>query len=392
MPNAAAQGLATREAERRLQHYGPNAVAEQRARPWLALLSKFWAPVPWMLEAAIVLQIALGKNAEAAVIAILLLVNAVVSFTQEHRGNRALALLRARLTVRARVLRDGHWQLLPAQDLVPGDVIYLRMGDIAPADARLLDGELLLDQSSLTGEALPVEAAKGELAYAGTVVQRGEATGEITVTGPRTRFGRTAELVRAARTVSHLQETIFAIVRYLVAMDAVLVLAVLAYGLVAGMPWADIAPFALILLVASVPVALPATFALATALGAQELAKQGVLVTRLSAIEEAAAMDVLCCDKTGTITQNQLALAALRPYAPYTENELLRLAALACDEATQDPIDTAVLAAAASRRVLVDAPQRLAFIPFDPATKRSEARYRHGDESLHVLKGAPDHR
>jgi len=386
---ASARGLTSSEADRRLRQYGPNLVAEQRARPWLAFLLKLWAPVPWMLEAAIILQIALGKTAEAASIAVLLLVNGLVSFVQEQRGNRALALLRARLTVQARVLRDQRWRLLPAQDLVPGDVIYLRMGDISPADARLLDGALLLDQSALTGESFPVEVAKGALAYAGTVVRRGEATCEIAATAARTRFGRTAELVRTAKTVSHLQETILAIVRYLVGMDVVLVLAVLVYGLITGMPWAEITPFALILLVASVPVALPATFALATALGAQELAKQGVLVTRLSAIEEAAAMDVLCCDKTGTITQNKLALAALRPYAPYTENDLLRLAALACDEATQDPIDTAILAAAASRKLLVDAPQRLAFVPFDPATKRSEARYGLGDESLHVLKGAP---
>ncbi len=227
------------------------------------------------------------------------------------------------------------------------------------------------------------------LAYAGSVVQRGEATCEVAATGARTRFGRTAELVRTAKTVSHLQETILTIVKYLVGMDVVLVAAVLTYGIVTGMDWADLLPFALILLVASVPVALPATFALATALGAQELAKQGVLVTRLSAIEEAAAMDVLCCDKTGTITQNKLALAALRPYAPHAEDDLLRLAALACDEATQDPIDTAILAAAAPRQLLADSPQRIEFIPFDPATKRSEARYQVGDETLHVLKGAP---
>jgi len=388
-PAAQPKGLTTAQARQRLTEYGPNAVAEQRAHPWLALLHKFWAPVPWMLEAAIVLQVAIGKTLEAAVIAILLLVNAIVSFAQEHRGNRALALLRARLTAQARVLRDGRWQLLPTQDVVPEDVIYLRMGDIVCADARLVDGQLLLDQSALTGESLPVEAGKGTLAYAGSVVRRGEATCEVAVTGARTRFGRTAELVRTAKTVSHLQETILTVVKYLVGMDIVLVAAVLTYGMVTGMHWAELVPFALILLVASVPVALPATFALATALGAQELAKQGVLVTRLSAIEEAAAMDVLCCDKTGTITQNKLALAALRPNASHSEDDLLRLAALACDEATQDPIDTAILAAAASRRLLEDPPRRIEFIPFDPATKRSEARYQVGDETLHVLKGAP---
>jgi H+-transporting ATPase len=390
MPGSAiARGLTSSEAERRLQQYGPNLVPEQSARPWLSFLLKFWAPVPWMLEAAIILQVLLGKTVEAASIAVLLLVNGLVGIVQEQRGNRALALLRARLTVQARVLRDERWQLLSARDLVPGDVIYLRMGDISPADARLLNGALLLDQSALTGESLPVEAAEGSFAYAGTVVRRGEAACEIAATAARTRFGRTAELVRTARTVSHLQETIFSIVKYLVGMDIVLVLAVLIYGLIAGMPWADVAPFALILLVASVPVALPATFALATALGAQELAKQGVLVTRLSAIEEAAAMDVLCCDKTGTITQNRLSLAALRPYGSFTKDEVLRLAALASDEATQDPIDIAILAAATSRQLLADVPQRIAFIPFDPETKRSEATYRRDGELLRVQKGAP---
>ena len=386
---AGRRGLSTPEAQKRLGQYGPNVVAQPRASPWLRLLRKFWAPVPWMLEAAIVLQLALGQHAEAVVIAVLLLINAVVSFAQEHRGNRALALLRARLTVQARVLRDGRWQLVSAQDLVPEDIVHVRMGDIAPADARLLDGQLLLDQSALTGESLPVEASAGALLYAGTVVQRGEATCEVTATGTRTRFGRTAELVGIARTVSHLQETIFAIVKYLVGLDVVLVAAVLTYGLIAGLHWAEVGPFALILLIASIPVALPATFALATALGAQELAKQGVLVTRLSAIEEAAAMDVLCCDKTGTITQNKLALAELHAYAPHTESDLLRLAALACDEATQDAIDLAIVAAARSRQVLGDLPQRIDFLPFDPATKRSEATYQVGDGKLHVLKGAP---
>lgn len=389
MSGTALQGLTSGEAAARLKQYGPNAVAEEPPHPWLALLRKFWAPVPWMLEAAIALQLALGKVDEAAIITGLLLFNSVLSFLQESRANNALALLKSRLEILARVLRDGHWQLLPAQELVPGDVVHLRMGDLAPADIRLLEGEVLLDQSALTGESLPAEGGPGKPAYAGTVVRRGEATGEVMATGPRTYFGKTAELVRTAKTVSHLETIILTVVKYLVALDVLLVAALLAYALMAGIPLAEIVPFALILLVASVPVALPATFTLATALGSLELAKRGILVTRLSAIEEAAAMDVLASDKTGTITENRLALAALRSYGPHSDDDLLRLAALASDDATQDPIDLAILDAARGRNLLSSAEQRLEFVPFDPAAKRSEAVYRQDGARLRVLKGAP---
>jgi H+-transporting ATPase len=386
---ATLHGLTSSEALQRLQQYGPNAVVEERSHPGLVLLRKFWAPVPWMLEAAIVLQIALGKIHEAAVIATLLVVNAALSFAQEHRANTALTLLKKRLAVQTRVLRDSRWQLLSAQELVPGDVVYLRQGDFVPADTRVQDGQVLLDQSALTGESLPVEGSVGAIAYAGTVIKRGEAAGEVIATGVRTYFGKTAELVRTAKTASHLETVILTIVKYLVTLDVVLVAALLAYAWATRMPFAEVIPFALILLVASVPVALPATFTLASSLGAVELAKRGVLVTRLSAIEEAAAMDVLASDKTGTITQNRLTMAAMRPYAPHADDELLRLAAMACDEATQDPIDLAILDAARSRQLLFNVPQRVRFIPFDPETKRSEAVFDQNGEPLRVLKGAP---
>ena len=382
-------GLSSAEAARRLRELGPNSVPQEKRRPLRALALKFWAPVPWMLEVAVVLELALGKFDEAAVIAALLVLNAVLAFAQEGRADRALDLLRGRLSARARVLRDGRWQVVPAGELVPGDAIHLRLGDIVPADVRIGSGQMLLDQSALTGESLPVEAEAGASAYAGSTVRRGEATGEVTATGTRTYFGRTAELVRTAKTVTHLEGLIFTIVRYLVALDVALVVALLAYAIATGLPLTDTLPFALVLLVASVPAALPATFTLAQAFGAQELAHRGVLVTRLSAIEEAAAMDVLATDKTGTITENRLALTALQASAPRTEEELLRFAALASDEATQDPIDLAVLAAARARGALRVAAERLSFEPFDPSTKRSEALVREGDARLRVVKGAP---
>ena len=382
------QGLTSAEAEMRLSRYGPNAVAEARPHPWLRFLQKFWAPVPCMLEATIALQVYLGKPDEAAIIGVLLVFNAALSLFHEQRANQALALLRSRLDVKTRVLRDGRWQLLSARSLVPGDVVHLRMGDLAPADIRLREGTVSLDQSALTGESLPVEGGPDTTVYAGSVIKRGESTGLVTGTGSRTFFGKTAELVRTAKTASHLEHLILTIVKWLVAADGVLVAALVIYAWATGLPFADVAPFALILLVASVPVALPATFTLATAFGALELAKRGVLVTRLSAIEEAAAMDVLCTDKTGTITQNRLAVAALKVYPPYSEDQLAHFAMLASDEATQDPIDLAILAMARGKDG-ISAPERLKFVPFDPAAKRSEAWFRHDGKMLRVLKGAP---
>ncbi len=383
------QGLSSSEAAARLRQYGSNAVPEQRPNPVLVFLGKFWAPVPWMLEATIAFQLGLGKSDEAIIIAALLVFNSVLSFVQEAQSNKALALLRKRLSVQTRVLRDGAWRLLPAEELVPGDIAHLRLGDIVTADIRLLDGELLLDQSALTGESLPVEAGSSQTAYAGAIVKRGEATGEVAATGQSTYFGKTAELVGAAKTVSHLQQIIFTVVKYMVLLDLVLVAALLFYAVTAGMQLREILPFALILLVASVPVALPATFTVATALGALELARLGVLITRLSAIEEAAAMDVLCTDKTGTITQNRLALGAARAYSPYREDDVLRLAALASDSATQDPIDLAILTAAHDRGAFPGVRQRLRFVPFDSQTKRSEAVFERDGPALRVMKGAP---
>ncbi len=388
-PPEAATGLTSAEAQNRLARFGPNAIPERRPHPLLALLKKFWSPVPWMLEVTILIQILLGEGDEAAIVGALLVFNAAISFIEEGRASKALALLRSRLTTRARVFRDGRWQSVPAADLVPGDRVHLRMGDLSPADIRIADGSILLDQSALTGESVAVEAGAGKLAYAAAVVKRGEASGEVVATGLRTYFGKTAELVRTAQAASHLQTTIFAIVKTLIVIDAVLVCALLAYAAWASLPFAEVIPFALILLVASVPVALPATFTLATALGSTELARSGVLVTRLSAIEEAAGMDVLCTDKTGTITENRLALAATAPLAPVAESDLLRQAALACDPATQDPIDLAILAAAQARGLLADLPPRLEFVPFDPARRYSLGRYQDRAGKLCVVKGAP---
>jgi len=388
--DVSSHGLTHQEAETLLHQYGPNAVREAKPHLFLAIAKKFWAPVPWMLEATVILELILGKRPEAIIIGFLLVFNAALGFVQENKAQNALALLRKRLPVTARALRDAQWQSLPAEDLVPGDFIHVRMGDVMPADLRLADGHIRVDQSTLTGESLPRDAGLGQTAFAGSVVIRGEASGEVIATGARTYFGKTAELVRTATTVSHLQAIIFTIVKYLVMLDGALVIVLLLYSRLVHLPMMEMLPFALMLLVASVPAALPATFTLATALGSMELAGHGVLVTRLSAIEEAAAMEVLCSDKTGTITQNRLAVTGLQSYAPYGENDLLRFAMLASDAASQDPIDLAILAAGSGRNIDAAGWKKLALIPFEPATKLSEAIISENAERWHAIKGAPD--
>ncbi len=383
-----AEGLTTGEAAERLKQSGPNEVAERRESKWLTFAREFWAPVPWMLEAAIVLTIILDRQADASIISFLLIFNALVGFLQENRAENALALLRRRLAINARVLRDGQWRLVPARELVQGDVIHVRVGDVVPADLRLTEGDLQLDQSVLTGEAMPREASAQSTIYSASVVQRGEATGEVIATGAKTYFGKTTQLVQAAKTLTHLESIIFGIVKYLIAIDLLLVCATLVYASMMRVSLADILPYALVLLIASVPVALPATFTVAQALGSLELSKRGVLITRLSAIEEAASMDVLCVDKTGTITANKLSVGTSQTYPPFTSDQLLELASLASDAASQDPIDLAILQAQQDRGGAIGY-QRLSFIPFDPLTKRTEAIVQRGELQLRVVKGMP---
>lgn len=342
-----------------------------------------------MLEISLVLDIILKHYIQAVIIGLLLIFNAIISFIQEKKARNALTLLQERLTVHSRVLRDGNWQLISADQLVPGDVIRVRMGDVIPADVKVLDGQILADQSTLTGETLPVEVNPDGNAFAGSIIQNGEATCEVMTTGSRTYFGRTAELVRLARTPSHLEVTILSIVKVLVVMVAILAVGVSIYAWVRGLPFTEILPFVLMLLIANVPIALPATFTLAEAVGSLELVKNGILVTHLSAIEEAAAMDILCIDKTGTITRNHLTLVAMHPYAPYSQDELLSLAALGSDESTQDAIDLAILEAARQRGLNKVEHRVLQFIPFDPATKRTKTVIEINGKKQKIIKGYP---
>ncbi|HUD98187.1 MAG TPA: HAD-IC family P-type ATPase [Bryobacteraceae bacterium] len=383
-----ATGLTSDEVRRRLEKFGPNAVPDTSLHPLRRALTKFWAPVPWMLEAAIVLEVVLGKYVEAAIIAVLLAFNAALGFFQEGRAQATLAALKSRLALNASVRRDNAWATVPATGLVPGDMVKLSLGAVVAADVRLTEGSVLLDQSMLTGESVPIEAGAGFETYAGALVRRGEAVAEVTATGARTKFGRTAELVRTAHVESSQQKAVLRVVRNLAMFNGVLIVMLVGYAHVLKMAIGEIIPLVLTAVLASIPVALPATFTLAAALGARALAKLGVLPTRLSAVDEAASIDVLCADKTGTLTQNELTVTAVHAMSGFDEPHVLGLAAMASSDGGQDPVDGAIRAAAA-KEVVTDLPKLIQITPFDPGTKMSEATAADPSGfSVRVVKGA----
>jgi H+-transporting ATPase len=386
-PEIQSGGLTSDEARRRLKQFGPNAMPDTAPRLWRMALEKFWAPVPWMLELAVGFQIFLGEYVQASVIAALLLFNAALGFFQEGRAQATLDALRSRLALSASVRRDGTWKTVPTAELVPGDVVKLSLGAVVAADARLIAGDVLLDQSMLTGESLPVEAGPGTQTFAGALVRRGEAIAEVTATAIRTKFGRTAELVRTAHVVSSQQKAVLRVVRNLAIFNGTVVLIQVAYAAWLGMPVTEIVPLTLTAVLAAIPVALPATFSLATTIGARVLARQGVLPTRLSAVDEAATMDVLCADKTGTLTRNALTVTDVRPMPGFDAPRVLALAGLASSEGGQDPVDAAIRSAASGGGA--PAPKLIAFVPFDPARKMSEATATDPDGgTLRIVKGA----
>ena len=367
-----ATGLTSIEARGRLEKAGPNAMPDTALHPLRRAAAKLWAPVPWMLEAAILLELALGKYVEAAIITVLLAFNAALGFFQEGHAQATLAALKSRLALNAAVKRGNDWKTVPATELVVGDVVELSLGAVVAADVRLIEGSVLLDQSMLTGESVPIEAGAGFETYAGALVRRGEAVAEVTATGARTKFGRTAELVRTAHVESSQQKAVLRVVRNLAMVNGVLIALLVAYAHILKMPFGEIVPLVLTGVLASIPVALPATFTLAAALGARALAKLDVLPTRLSAVDEAASIDVLCADKTGTLTQNELKVTAVHAMPGFDEAHVLGLAALASSHAGQDPVDAAICAAAKTKAVS-DMPKLIKFVPFDPGTKMSEA-------------------
>jgi H+-transporting ATPase len=381
-------GLSHAEVRIRLEQYGPNSVPETPSGLWRRLTTKLWGPVPWMLEAAILLQFMLHEYVEASVIGVLLLFNAVLGFAQEGRAQATLTALKARLAPMAVTLREGTWQTIPAGELVPGDIVKLGLGSVVPADVRLIDGEVLVDQSMLTGESLPVERQPGAFTYAGALIRRGEGSAQVIATGMRTKFGKTAQLVQIAHSPSSQQQAVLRVVRNLAVFSACMVTLQLIYATSRHMQAIETIPLILTAVLAAIPVALPATFTLAAAVAARTLARRGVLPTRLSAVDEAATVDVLCSDKTGTLTQNELTISALHPLSGSDETTLLDLAKLASAESGLDPVDAAIRKAAA-RRQAGESLRRLRFLPFDPARKMSEAQVQdRAGQTLRVVKGA----
>jgi H+-transporting ATPase len=381
-------GLTSEEVRSRLEKFGPNAVPDTALHPFRRALTHLWAPVPWMLEAAVVLEIVLGKYVEAGVIAVLLAFNAALGFLQEGRAQATLAVLKSRLALNASVRRDNAWTTVPAAGLVPGDIVKLSLGAVVAADVRLTEGEILLDQSMLTGESVPIEAAAGFETYAGALVRRGEAVAEVTATGTRTKFGRTAELVRTAHVESSQQKAVLRVVRNLAVCSGSIIVILVGYAHYLKMPVSEIIPLVLTAVLGSIPVALPATFTLAAALGARALALLGVLPTRLSAVDEAASIEVLCADKTGTLTQNELTVTNVHAMPGFDESHVLGWAALASSDGGQDPVDAATRGASV-KKVASDLPKLSKFVPFDPATKMSEATAVDASgATVRVVKGA----
>ncbi|HEY4998830.1 MAG TPA: HAD-IC family P-type ATPase, partial [Usitatibacter sp.] len=374
----------------RRREHGYNEVAEEKGHPLVKFLGKFWGLSAWMLELIMILSAVLRKFSDLAVVGALLVVNAVLSFMQESRAAGVVEALRRRLQVTARVLRETKWQVIAARELVPGDIVRVRTGDIVPADVKLLTGALGVDQSALTGESKDADKAPGDVLSSGSVVRRGEGNGVVMMTGAKTYFGRTTELVQQARPKLHIEAVVAKVVRWLFVIVGALLGVVIVLSLARGAPLLEMVSLMLVLLMSAVPVALPVMFTVSMAVGARELAKRGVLVTRLSAAEDAATMDVLCVDKTGTITMNRLAVTGVIPLGQATEADVLFAGALASQEANQDPIDLAFLAAANERHVFDGAPAvtPVSFAPFDAKTRRTQAVIEQGGKRLRVMKGA----
>jgi H+-transporting ATPase len=388
------KGLSSSEAEKRLQQYGPNEIQEKKANPLKKFLGYFWGPIPWMIEAAVIMSAVIQRWTDFGIIFTLLMVNAIVGFWQEHKAGNAIELLKQRLAIKARVLRDGKWQEMPAGELVPGDIARLRLGDIIPADVKLIDGDYLLtDESALTGESLPVEKHLSDVGYASSIVKQGEMNALVVNTGTRTFFGKTTTLVEEAKTPSHFQKAISKIGDYLIFLAIGLVIVIFLVSLFRGQNVLDIIQFALVLTVAAIPAALPAVLSVTMAIGAIALAKKEAIVSKLVAIEEMASMDVLCSDKTGTITKNALTLGGTKPYAKFTENDVLLFSTLASREEDQDPIDKAILAKTKSTPAISDRIDHIkvtSFRPFDSVVKRTEATVQGENGSqFKVTKGAP---
>jgi H+-transporting ATPase len=382
-------GLSEEEVRRRIEKYGYNEVKEGKKNPVLEFLSRYWGPMPWSLELAIVLSVLISHVIEAIIIFTLLTINVTIGFMHSRHAQRVLEYLKKRLAVKVKVLRDGKWVLKDAREIVPGDIILVGLGDLVPADVKIVSGELSVDQSALTGESLPVNLKPLDMVYASSIVVRGEAKCIVINTGANTYFGRTAELVKIARPKSHQEELVLNVMKYMLyfGVGALTVTAIFAFF--TGIDLLTMVTFAVIFLMGAVPVALPAVLTIVQAAGAMELAREGALVTRLSAVEDAASVDVLCLDKTGTITQNKLAIVSVTSISIFKEEEVVLTATLASSKESKDPIDLAIIDYANRMGIGLENYRIISFIPFDPSIKRAEAIVENNGARFKAVKGAP---
>ncbi len=377
--------------------YGWNELPEYHESLLLLYFKNFWGPLPWLLELMVVITYFSGNQVEALIIVVLLFVNSAINILQRRSADKALATLRKAIQVEARVNRSGNWKVVAARELLPGDVVRIRAGDVVPADAKILDGNVSVDLSSLTGESLPQDVTVHDTVYSGSIVRRGEATVAVTTIGKATRYGKTTELLQVAHPPTHMEKVVFAIIKYFFILNMLVALGVIIFGVLVHAPALQIINYVIVLMLMSVPIAFPTMFAVAQTYGALQLnAGDGgsdgddrrVLVRRLGAVQEAAVIDVLCSDKTGTLTQNKLAVSATKYYGTNDEKRVFMLASAASDAADENSIDQAILQKAATEGFT--APQRLSFTPFDPSTKRTEAEVLEGDKHIHIQMGLPD--
>ena len=385
----ALDGLATSEAQHRLELFGKNEIVTKKKNPFVEFLSRFWGPMPWLLELAIVLSYVLGHYLETGIISALLVMNAGIGYFHSRSSQKSLELLKERLAVKARVLRDGKWVSQNASEIVPGDIAVVAMGDVVPADAKIVSGELSVDQSALTGESLPVDIHESNIVYSSSIVRRGEAKCVVVNTGLNTYFGRTAELVKIAKPKSHQEEIMVAIVRYMMYFGIGALIMMSVDAVLTKTDISSIPTFAVTLLLGAVPAALPAVLTIVQAIGATELARKGVLVTRLDSIEDSASIDVLCLDKTGTITMNQLAITDVIPFSGYSKDDVITIAALTATPESKDTIDAAIREYAQKASTDFHSYQQISVVPFEPATKRSEAIIGVDGQRFRAIKGAP---
>lgn len=385
-------GLSTNEAQTRLKKYGRNEFIQKEETTFERILRRLWGPIPWMIELAAILSLAVQKWEDFIIIMILLITNVVIDFLQESRALSALKVLKDELVKTSLVLRDGNFTDLQTALLVPGDIVKLKIGDMIPADVRLVQGEyLMIDQSALTGESLPLDKSVDDIGYANSIVKQGEMLGVITETGNATFFGKTVALVAKAQREekSHFQKAILAIGHYLITLTAVLIVIIVITSLFRGDSISEILRFSLVLTIASIPVAMPAVLSVTMAIGAMNLAKRQAIVSRLAAIEELAGMDVLCTDKTGTLTKNQMSMRTLEPFNSFSEDELIKYAVLSSKSENSDPLEIPIFQYANNKNIKIDDEYKLVkFIPFDPVIKRTEATYNFDEKELSVTKGA----